>query len=296
MKYITVTMNPAIDQSYVLSSPLKKGILNRASQMSTISYSGKGINVSRALLELGKDSKVLCLLREDGGEEMYSSLLKENLNLFEVRVPGRTRRNISVVEEGGGNIEINEPGESVDLEEALKFFSLYDKLVSQRENKTVFICGSAPPGFRDDIYKRLVMSAKKSGAHVALDADGELLRRGIEGSPDLIKPNEKELFSLTGCRLGEDAGEARIAALAAATVIYEKKGVDVLCTLGEKGSVYAGKEGKFLCPPVPVKAKRFKGAGDVYLARFVYERQERGRSVLGAMKIASEATSRFLES
>jgi len=71
--------------------------------------------------------------------------------------------------------------------------------------------------------------------------------------------------------------------------------VEVLCTLGERGSVFAGKEGKFICPATKADAKRFKGAGDVFLARYIYERNERSAGVFDAMKKASEKTAVYLE-
>ena len=295
MKYITVTLNPAIDLSYTLSEPFEVGRLNRASRPCEISYSGKGINVSREFIRLGIDSKVLCLLGEEDAEKMTSALRGDHLNLFSVRTPGRIRRNVSAVGPDGRCVEINEPGGEIELEDVLRFFSLYDKVINEPGEKTVVISGSAPPGFRDDIYKRLVIAAKKAGAFVILDADGDLLEKGVEGGPDLITPNEKEISSLTGTELKGEGGELRLSALAQAAYVYEKCGVAVLCTLGENGSVFAGEEGRFICEAKSAEIKRFKGAGDFYLARYVYERIERGRDVPGAMKIASEETASYLE-
>ena len=296
MKYITVTLNPAIDQTYTLCEPFVTGDLNRASGMSEISFSGKGINVSKALLKYGVDSKVLCLIGQKDGDEMYRSLRDENLNLFVVRTEGRVRRNISVVSPDSETVEINEPGDEVGFEEVLKFFSLYDKVIQEKESHTVIISGSAPPGFRNDVYKRMTIGAKAAGNTVVLDADGELLRYGLEGKPDLIKPNCEELSVLTGCRIDGGSDEKiRLSALAAATMIFEKTGTEVLCTVGASGSVFAGREGRFECPAVPAKIKRFKGAGDYYLARFLFERQENGRSVSEAMRKASEKTTAYLE-
>ncbi len=295
MKYITVTLNPAIDQTYVLSAPLIIGAVNRAAEMSKVSYSGKGINVSKELLKCGVDSKVLCLLGEKDGDEVYKTLVAKNLNLFAVKTGGRIRRNVSVIDPDGKSIEINEPGDEVDLEDIVKVLALYDKLIKEKEAKTVIISGSAPPGFRNDIYKRMVISAKESRTAVILDADGELLKQGIEGKPDLIKPNEYELAALTGCSLEGDDEQVKLSALAAASVVYEKTGVEVLCTLGDRGSVFVGKEGQFVCPANKVFAKRTKGAGDIFLANYIVERYERMKSSFEAMKKASEKTAAALE-
>ena len=294
MKYITVTLNPAIDHSYVLSEPFKTEELNRASSMSEISYSGKGINVSRELVRLGADPKVLCLIGRKGGDEAYERFLAEGLNVFAVRTDGRMRRNVSVIDPYGKSVEINEPGDEIGFEDTLRFFSLYDKLINEEGKKAVIISGSAPPGFRSDVYERLIISASGAGCKVILDADGELLEKGIEGGPDLIKPNAAELSVLTGQKLHGKGESKRLSALAAAAYIYEKTGTAVLCTLGEDGSVYSGPEGKLECEGIPVNIKRFKGAGDIYLARYVYEIFERGADAETAMKKAAKRASEYL--
>lgn len=294
MRYITVTLNPTVDRLYRLSEPIHLGTLNRASEMSRTVYSGKGINVSRELLRLGVDSKVLCILRGNEGKAAFDSMVKEELNLFPVMAEGRLRQNISILDVNGLDTEINEPGDEIEMKDVLKFLSLYDKTISEPGQRTLFLCGSTPPGFRDDIYKRMVLQAKEKGAYVILDADEMLLKYGLEGKPNLIKPNEKELFSLTGKKLSGDESQMRMEALAAASMIFDNTGTEVLCTLGAKGSVFAGRDGQFVCPAKIANIKRFKGAGDMYLARFVYERFERKKSVFDAMKTASEKTARNL--
>ncbi|MBR0303925.1 MAG: hypothetical protein IJQ80_08750 [Clostridia bacterium] len=295
MKYVTVTLNPATDQSYTLSAPFRTGTLNRASEMSNITFSGKGINISRELLRLGVDSKAVCLIGTGDGETFYNSLLSENLNLFAVKTVGRVRRNVSVIDSEGVIVEVNEPGDEVPLEDVLKVFSMFDRATSAKEEKVVFISGSAPPGFRNDVYKRFVLGARASGAYVVLDADGELLRRGIEGHPDLIKPNEDELCRLTERTFEGDDETVRADVLEACRELFERTGCAVLCTLGAKGSVYAGAEGSYVCPATPARPNKFKGAGDVFLARFVLERKEHEQSVAEAMRRASDGAARYLE-
>ncbi len=295
MKYITVTLNPTVDRMYRLNTPFKTGGLNRTDEMSEVSYSGKGINVSRELLKLGADSDMMCILRGSMGEDAYKSFLKEGLSPLAVRASGRLRTNISIVDKDGCDTEINECGEELEFDSVVNFLSLYDKTISQNNEKVVVVSGSTPPGFRKDIYKMLILGAKKNGAYTVLDADGDLLKYGIEGKPDLIKPNEHELSLLTGCSLEGSENAVRLSALAAASVIFEKTGVEVLCTLGSKGSIFVGEEGQFVCPARKTNIKRFKGAGDTFLARFLFERFEKKMGIFDAMKIATEETAKYLE-
>ena len=294
MKYISVTLNPTVDRLYRLSDAVKIGGLNRASEMSRTSYSGKGINVSRELCRLGVSSDVLCILRENEGKAAAYALTSEGLSVLPVLSEGRLRQNISILDANGIDTEINEPGDEIDKKDVVKFLALYDRVISEAGQKTIFLSGSTPPGFRDDIYKMMTVSAKEKGAYVILDADDILLKKGLEGKPDLIKPNEKELFSLTGKKLDGDDKQIRMKALAAASAIFEATGTEVLCTLGSKGSVFAGRDGQFVCPAKVCDVKRVKGAGDMYLARFIYERFENKKNVFDAMKTASEKTARNL--
>ncbi len=295
MKYITVTLNPTVDRMYTLPSSLKTGTLNRALKMSEVSYSGKGINVSRELLRLGVSSDMLCILRGSDGENAEKSFLEEGLVPVFVKTKGKLRNNISFIDPDGCDTEINEPGEPVGFEDIVRFLSIYDNVIETREKKVVIISGSAPPGFRDDIYKMLIVNAEKNKSYTVLDADGELLKFGLEASPCLIKPNEHEIERLTGIKLTGNDEKIRLSALAASSVIFDKTGTEVLCTLGSRGSVFVGKEGHFVCPARNAKIKRFKGAGDMYLARFLYERFEKHRSIFDAMKIASDETAKNLE-
>lgn len=295
MKYITVTLNPTVDRMYTLPSALKTGTLNRTLKMSEVSYSGKGVNVSRELKSLGVSSDMLCILRGSDGENAEKSFIEEGLTPYSVKAGGTLRNNISFIDPDGCDTEVNEPGEPVSFDDIVRFLSLYDNLIGTRDRKTVVISGSTPPGFRDDIYKMLIVNAKKNKAYTVLDADGELLKFGLEASPDLIKPNEHEIERLTGYKLTGNDEKIRISALAASSVIFDKTGSEVLCTLGSKGSVFVGKEGHFVCPARNAKIKRFKGAGDMYLARFLYERFEKHRNVFDAMKTASDETAKKLE-
>ncbi|MBE6562832.1 MAG: 1-phosphofructokinase [Ruminococcaceae bacterium] len=295
MKYVTVTLNPTVDRMYRLSVPFKTGGLNRTEEMSEISYSGKGINVSRELKNLGVNSDMMCILRGSVGEEAYKSFIEEGLSPVEIKTSGRLRTNISIIDSEGLDTEINECGEPLEFDAVLKFLALYDKTISSDEKKVVVVSGSTPPGFRNDIYKMLIFNAKKNNSYTVLDADGELLKQGLEAGPSLIKPNEHELSLLTGCALEGSENEVRLKALAAASAIYEKTGVEVLCTLGSKGSIFVGEEGQFVCPAKKANIKRFKGAGDMFLARFLFERFENKRSIFDAMRIASDKTAENLE-
>lgn len=51
-RFSTLTLNPSLDKTMILGTPLKTGALNRA-KTSTLSAGSKGINVARAMKAMG---------------------------------------------------------------------------------------------------------------------------------------------------------------------------------------------------------------------------------------------------
>ena len=68
------------------------------------------------------------------------------------------------------------------------------------------------------------------------------------------------------------------------------KSVEILCTLGKKGAVFAGQDGLYTVTSPVVDAKSFAGAGDSFLAAFLYKRELTG-SVPDALRFASSAAA-----
>ena len=67
------------------------------------------------------------------------------------------------------------------------------------------ISGSLPPGVHPEIYRKIIEIAKNKEAKVILYTDGDALKVGIQGLPDIIKPNVYELSHLVGVELkGKD--------------------------------------------------------------------------------------------
>ena len=58
-------------------------------------------------------------------------------------------------------------------------------------------------------------------------------------------------------------------AISACRTIADTFGTRVLCTLGEKGSLYVSDEGVWECSAPKVPMRGFSGAGDTYLAGFI---------------------------
>ncbi|MBQ4066432.1 MAG: hexose kinase [Clostridia bacterium] len=290
MKIITVTLNPCTDVDYRLSSPFRAGELNRVPSP-RVSVCGKGINVSRALLGLGRDSVAMGIFGSDGAEE---SLRAEGLDVVAVNCRGNLRRNTSIIDSNGAQTQINEPGIYVSEEKLREFIGLYKSELNCQGGCVVVLSGSIPPGVPADIYRKLCTIARNAGAYVILDCDGNALKEGMESIPDLIKPNREEFEEINGKPLSGSGSELRENAAGEALRFHLTNHSSVLLTLGEDGSVYAGPEGCFLCEARKADIKTFKGAGDSFLASFILHHVVEDKDCEMSLILASVESARYL--
>lgn len=290
MKIITVTLNPCIDVNYKLDKPFRAGELNRVPAPQT-KICGKGINVSRMFRSMGKESTVMGIFT-DGGE--VEELRREGLNVSGVICRGKIRKNTSILDSDGVQTQINEPGIEVPPEKLKEFIGLYKSELNCGGNCLVILSGSVPQGVENNIYKKLATIAKNSGAYTVIDADGEALLAGLDAIPDLIKPNREEFEALTGKKLEGQGEGLRIDAVRQALEFARNNHCNVLCTLGEEGSVYAGEGGSFMCEARKTDIKTFKGAGDSFLAAFLLEHVINEKDCDISMMLASAEAARRL--
>ena len=76
-----------------------------------------------------------------------------------------------------------------------------------------------------------------------------------------------------------------------ATDVVEKYGTTVLCTMDEHGSLYVGKDGVWRVGVAKYPLRGFSGAGDTYLAAFLYARYAQNSDVPTALSFAARASA-----
>jgi 1-phosphofructokinase family hexose kinase len=258
----TVTMNPSIDQ-HILIDRLVKDDAIRAREIRR-DPGGKGINVSRALKELGAETLAFGLTGGGAGY-ILKSLLRERGIVFEsVEVLEETRINFIFTDRSDRTqTRISSPGPWVTLEETDRLAAL----VLRRAPMPPWwvLGGSLPRGIPVDFYARLIRDLGRAGARCFLDADDDVLRVGIEALPYGIKPNENELARLAERELG---GEPEI--LEAARDVVGLGVAVVAVTLGAQGAMIVTTDEvvRVRAPEVEVLSK--VGAGDAFLAALVF--------------------------
>ena len=101
--------------------------------------------------------------------------------------------------------------------------------------------------------------AKELGAKLALDADGEAARQGLEAKPDFIKPNKKEAGRLLG-RAIESVEDAVFAA--EELLQYLADGGICIVSMGPEGAVLATRQETLIGKPIEIESNSTIGAGD----------------------------------
>jgi 1-phosphofructokinase family hexose kinase len=198
----TVTANPTLDKTLAVGQ-LRPGEFHRA-QIVRQDLSGKGINVSLALKELGIPSKTLGFIGGRVGQAFQVGLSAMGLDLAFIDVGGETRQNLTVLDESNGvHTKINEPGPTVS-EEHIQALYAQAETFTQPGDFWV-LSGSLPPGAPSDFYAEIIRRVRNNAGKAFLDSSGEPLRLGVEAQPYCIKPNSEEASEFFGEPVETDA-------------------------------------------------------------------------------------------
>lgn len=262
----TLTLNPAVDKAVTID----RFAVDKVNRISTVRLDagGKGINVARVLARLGAPVVALAPVAGGAGRFLDGRLTEEAIPHAFVEVAGETRTNLKVVDPVlGTHTDINEPGPALT---GADLGRLGDQLFSGLgPGDWVVFSGSVPAGVPQDLYATWIDEARARGARTVLDADGELLARGLEGRPDLVKPNRAELEAWAGRSLRTDEE-----LLAAADRLRSAGVGTVAISLGSAGAWLVTDGGAWFAPGLKVEAKSTVGAGDAFLAALTWSLTE----------------------
>lgn len=235
--------------------------MNRVELLS-LDIGGKGINVSRALKRLGLKTKAIGL-NFGHGEVIEKTLERENIPHDFIKCEGDLRINLKIFDKSRKNtIEINEKSAFVSEEHLSDFMQSFVRAV--RKSRNLVLTGSLPQGISTDIYRSLSEIAKRENPDIKiiLDAQGEVLLKGLEANPYMIKPNLYELEASFGEKI-----ETVDDVIALSKKIIADYGVSVvMASMGAKGAVIVSKDEVHYREAVKVDVKSTQGAGDSMVA------------------------------
>lgn len=271
MKIVTLTMNPAIDMNSTVDNVMPEHKL-RCSKPD-FEPGGGGLNVSRAIRNLGGDSLALLPAGGPNGELLKQLLEDEEINFDAVPVKEHTRLNINIYENSstkqyrfimqGPELSENEWEQCLEKLNNLKIKPEY-----------LIISGSLPPGVPEDFFKAAAKTGKEIESKVVIDSKKISLSSLKECGIFMIKPNLREFQNITGEKFQDD-NDLKAAAL---KIINDGKIEVIVISMGAGGALLITKDESlnFRSPAVPIKSK--VGAGDSMTAGIIFS-LSKGRSL-----------------
>jgi 1-phosphofructokinase len=263
---VTLTPNPSLDRALDVQR-LVPGAVLRADAVH-VHPGGKGINVSRALVRHGVESRAVLPVGGADGARLVELLAAQGVPALAVPVAGDTRTNITISERSGTTTKVNAPGPALTPAEVT---ALLDALAAALDEgaRGLVAAGSLPAGAGDDLFVRVAALAAARSVPFALDTSGAPLTHAARaGGLDLLKPNDEELAQLTGSSEAELADPR--AALAAVRTLHERGVGEVLLTLGADGALLSTADGGvWSARPPQITVRSTVGAGDCSLAGYV---------------------------
>jgi tagatose 6-phosphate kinase len=262
MTVVTVTLNAAVDKTYIVPD-FTLDRIHRPVEART-SAGGKGINVARVYRTLGGDVIATGFLGGTNGDFIAAKLTEEQIPADFVRVAEESRVAIAVLDpKARTQTEVNEIGPQVTPQEVEALVEKVRSLLGSA--RWLVLSGSIPPGVPTDIYARLIRLARESDVRTVLDTSGEPLKAAIAERPFLAKPNRHELAAL-GVALADWADAPK-----AAQELRSRYNLDLaLVTGGANGAVLASPAGIFAAKPPSTNAVSAVGSGDSLTAALIW--------------------------
>ena len=258
---LTVTLNPALDLTTTVASvrPLRK----LRCTAPRLDPGGGGINVSRAIKELGGESQAFVAIGGHTGDQLRELLRGAGLSVEYWGLPNETRTSFTVMDdEDHVPYRFVMPGPTISPLEAT---CILDKLTHRIRQRAGYVVasGSLPPGVPEDFYAQLARRTRDLGGRFVMDTHGAALRAATKERPYLVRLNHLEAQELVG---GDSDADAR----RLATQLIEQQRAEVaIVTVGDRGAIVATSERQFEIAPPRVNVRSGVGAGDSFVGALV---------------------------
>lgn len=269
-KIITLTMNPALD----IATSIEKVVHTEKLRCTTAKTQpgGGGINVARVItrLDAGTTSTCVAVYPVGGftGQLLTQALTQEGLNIRAITTHGDTRESFSVHETSSGkDFRFLLPGPILTADE---WRACLESVLNMTDASDILIAsGSLPPGVPDDFLALLAKAARVKKARLVLDSSGTPLKLALAQGVYLFKPSLTELEELVGKTLSTDAQRYE----AAYNLITQGQAHIVALSLGEEGVLLVTPSRVLRAPAIPVEVISTVGAGDNFVAGFIWALQ-----------------------
>lgn len=194
---LTLTANPTIDRVLFVRDFAMQDVVR--AEREVVSPSGKGIDVSLILHELGTATLAIALNAGLSGEMLAALLAARGVPCHFIQAQGETRIAALITDVAQGRqstiLAPTLTAEPVHLE------ALAAAVADHAPQAWGLVCaGSLPPGLPQDAWGHLIATGRRHGLVTLLDSSGGGLRHAFEVGagtiPDILKINGRELIDL----------------------------------------------------------------------------------------------------
>jgi fructose-1-phosphate kinase PfkB-like protein len=193
MPFLTVCLNPTLQKTLCYPS-IAFDAVNRT-DVHRVDASGKGMNVTRVLAQLGKKVTHLTHLGGDFRPFFLSLCEQDRLSVEWVESGSQIRFCYTVLsEDDEGVTEFVEEGQPVGAGTEGLLLDKFESLL-ERNFTWLIISGTKAAGYSDNAVPYMVRRAKEKGLGVILDVKGKDLTESLQYRPDVVKPNLYEFAS-----------------------------------------------------------------------------------------------------
>lgn len=260
---VTLTMNPALDKSTSTHHVTPEEKL-RCNEL-RLDPGGGGLNVTRAIHQLGGTSTALYAAGGMNGKRLQKLLHASALHEYQIVMEGETRESFTVYEETTTQqFRFNMPGPALSQDEWQRVLDIASTLYPRPSY--VVASGTLPPGVPDNFYVQLAerLAEWPQPPRLIVDTSGKPLQTLVDECAQvyMIKPNHGELATLVGRELIDDDD-----ILSAARELLGRCKIEIMIvSLGAGGVLLiTNDQATFVrAPTVPIRSKI--GAGDSTVA------------------------------
>ncbi|MGP9789004.1 1-phosphofructokinase family hexose kinase [Roseinatronobacter sp. NSM] len=258
---LTVTLNPALDLSARVSE-MRAGPKLRLTDP-VFEPGGGGVNVARAIHELGGQGCAWVALGGATGDRHFALLQAQGVRVHRFAAPGDTRQSWAITDAQGQQFRLQLPGEGWTQAHIARAF---EDIVAQARGLVV-LSGSQPPGVEAAFAQRLAHAL--GAGRLILDTSGAALSQVMQApDPDAqlhvlrLDQAEAELHAGQPLRNIDDVRQF------AQALVTRGVARHICIAHGANGSVLAGPGLALHCRPPQVAVASKVGAGDSFTGAF----------------------------
>lgn len=284
-KVSVLALNPSVDISYEI--PQLLAYQKVRARQTWYHPGGNGINIARALIELGVPTNCCSIIAGESGD-LLMTLLGDSLGdrHKSFRVDGETRLNTTIMQQSPpGQYEITSVGPEVPADALAK---ACDCFVNEADKGIAVLSGLLPPGAPENTYREMIERINQQGGRAVVDAHGGPLQQALEAKPWLLRLNHYVLETTMKRRMETREQVAEVART------IQQQGVEYVCiTLGDKGAVLIDADNSYHCEAPKIHKQSTVGCGDALVAGLIATalRQETPQQMLRFGVICGSATA-----